>query len=190
MPAREREPSKVGWGARLRLALGAAFLAVTGFLAWRGPRRRAATESRAAGEANERAARIARLRRRGHEPNDVAVGPIVAIGLLLILLVSASQLGLWFLFRTSTGTVPTPAAALRPLEAPVQGRDGLPTATVSALPDRLPVRPEDWQRLQAEQEGRLNSYGWVDRPNGVVHIPIERAIDLLVERGLPTREGR
>jgi len=28
----------------------------------------------------------------------------------------------------------------------------------------------------------------VDRPAGAIHIPIERAMDLLIERGLPARE--
>ena len=35
----------------------------------------------------------------------------------------------------------------------------------------------------------LNGYGWVDKANGVVHIPIERAMQLTLERGLPVREG-
>lgn len=36
-----------------------------------------------------------------------------------------------------------------------------------------------------KQEDQLNSYGWVDQQTGVAHIPIERAMDLLVERGIP-----
>ena len=40
-------------------------------------------------------------------------------------------------------------------------------------------------RLQEEQT--LNSYGWVDQSAGVVRIPIERAMQLVAERGLPTR---
>jgi hypothetical protein len=39
-------------------------------------------------------------------------------------------------------------------------------------------------RLQEEQ--RLNSYGWVDQKAGIVHLPIDRAIELLAQRGLPT----
>jgi hypothetical protein len=35
------------------------------------------------------------------------------------------------------------------------------------------------------QENQLNSSGWVDEKAGVVHIPIERAMELTVERGLP-----
>src|SRR5579862_5254070 len=40
-------------------------------------------------------------------------------------------------------------------------------------------------RLQEEQT--LNSYGWVDEQAGVVRIPIDRAMALLAQRGLPTR---
>ncbi len=36
-----------------------------------------------------------------------------------------------------------------------------------------------------KQEQQLNSYGWVDEQAGVAHIPIERAMELTVERGLP-----
>lgn len=40
-------------------------------------------------------------------------------------------------------------------------------------------------RLAEEQE--LNSYDWVDQKAGTVRIPIERAMDLLAQRGLPVR---
>lgn len=36
------------------------------------------------------------------------------------------------------------------------------------------------------EEQRLNSYGWIDQQAGVVHIPIERAMELIAQRGLPT----
>jgi hypothetical protein len=36
-----------------------------------------------------------------------------------------------------------------------------------------------------KQEDELNSYGWVDQSAGVAHIPIDRAMDLIVEHGLP-----
>lgn len=35
------------------------------------------------------------------------------------------------------------------------------------------------------QENQLNSYGWVDENAGVARIPIDRAMDLLVQKGLP-----
>jgi len=39
------------------------------------------------------------------------------------------------------------------------------------------------------QEKQLNSYGWVDEKAGVAHIPIERAMQLLVDQKLPVYQG-
>ncbi len=39
------------------------------------------------------------------------------------------------------------------------------------------------------EEDTLSTYGWVDEKAGVVHIPIDRAMDLLAQRGLPVRSG-
>ncbi|HZW81361.1 MAG TPA: hypothetical protein VFF50_12885 [Candidatus Deferrimicrobiaceae bacterium] len=41
--------------------------------------------------------------------------------------------------------------------------------------------------IRLEQDEALYSYGWVDEKAGMVHIPIERAMDLLAQRGLPVR---
>jgi hypothetical protein len=35
----------------------------------------------------------------------------------------------------------------------------------------------------------LSSYGWIDQQAGTVRIPIDRAMDLIAERGLPVRQG-
>jgi hypothetical protein len=43
--------------------------------------------------------------------------------------------------------------------------------------------------FRAKEEAELNSYGWINRTAGVVRIPIARAMDLLLERGLPVRAG-
>jgi hypothetical protein len=42
------------------------------------------------------------------------------------------------------------------------------------------------KKLYEAQSAELNSYGWINRSNGVLHIPIERAMDLILARGLPT----
>ncbi len=40
--------------------------------------------------------------------------------------------------------------------------------------------------FRRQEEDTLNTYGWVDQNAGVVHIPIERAMQILAQRGLPT----
>jgi hypothetical protein len=47
---------------------------------------------------------------------------------------------------------------------------------------RSPAR--DWQEMKAQAEGELNSYGWVDKQKQIVSIPIDQAMDLVVQRGI------
>lgn len=57
-----------------------------------------------------------------------------------------------------------------------------PPARVDA--PRLEVVPgAELEALRREEAERLGSYGWVDRARGVARIPIDRAMDLLLERG-------
>jgi hypothetical protein len=54
---------------------------------------------------------------------------------------------------------------------------------------RLQTQPrEELKNLRAEERARLESYGWVDAARGEVHIPIERAMELLLQQGLPARQ--
>jgi hypothetical protein len=43
-------------------------------------------------------------------------------------------------------------------------------------------------KVRLREEDILSSYDYVDKDAGTVRIPIDRAMDLLVQRGLPTRE--
>lgn len=43
-------------------------------------------------------------------------------------------------------------------------------------------RREALAELKGEQLKRVNGYSWVDQKNGVVHLPIERAMELTVEK--------
>ena len=39
----------------------------------------------------------------------------------------------------------------------------------------------------AAQQQEVNTYGWVNQPSGVVSIPVDRAMELILSRGLPAR---
>lgn len=45
----------------------------------------------------------------------------------------------------------------------------------------------DIDKFRLREAQTLNSYGWVDQDAGVVRIPIDRAMELVAQRGLPTR---
>jgi hypothetical protein len=54
----------------------------------------------------------------------------------------------------------------------------------------LQDRPNrDFAEFRRSKEKTLASYGWIDRSQGVVQIPVDRAMDLLLERGLPAPTG-
>jgi hypothetical protein len=68
-------------------------------------------------------------------------------------------------------------------QASSQPRSPFSSITVVPPEPRLQVAPaEDLRALRAREEEVLRTYGWVNREKGVVRIPIERAMELLVER--------
>ena len=41
-----------------------------------------------------------------------------------------------------------------------------------------------WREFRSAEERRLSTYGWMERSTGAVHIPIERAMDIIAARGV------
>lgn len=108
-----------------------------------------------------------RARRRTHEPGDVDPRPIVfaAAGLAATLvLVAAVALGTRLLLRPDRAATARAAAAI-----PAPQLQSAPAADLRAL-----VR---------EKNAMLDEYRWIDPHRGVVRIPIDRAMQLLAERG-------
>jgi hypothetical protein len=44
--------------------------------------------------------------------------------------------------------------------------------------------PEDLAQFRTEEDKRLNSYYWIDKQKGIVHIPIEQAMKAVAEKGI------
>jgi hypothetical protein len=67
------------------------------------------------------------------------------------------------------------------------GHENVDARELPPLP-RLQSAPiQDLMDMRAAEDKILGSYGWVDQPHGVVRVPIDRAIDMLAQRGLPAR---
>jgi hypothetical protein len=58
-------------------------------------------------------------------------------------------------------------------------RRGPPAPRLQASP------PLDLDALRAGEFKRLSSYGWISPQDDLIHIPIERAMELVLERGVP-----
>jgi hypothetical protein len=119
----------------------------------------------------------------GYEERDIDLGAILRPALVVFLVIVATFIGmrwlfLYFQFRETGREKPPVAAAVR-------GTRELPP-----LP-RLQIEPpKDLAKVRREEDETLRTYGWINRDAGVVRIPIDRAMDLVAESGLPTRSER
>ena len=56
---------------------------------------------------------------------------------------------------------------------------------------QLQAHPNEDLQVYLNRERRiLDTYGWVDRKDGIVRIPIQRAMTLLLQNGLPVRSNK
>jgi hypothetical protein len=117
-----------------------------------------------------------------HEQSDVNVRGVLGFAAGLLVTAVLIQFMVWLLFVYFSGREAARVVPEYPLAAGEQTR--LPPEP------RLQTNPrEDLRALRAREDAILNSYGWVDKTAGVVRIPIDEAIKLTVQRGLPVRQG-
>ena len=110
-----------------------------------------------------------------HEQTDVRSPFLAWLALALVLSLVAMQpalLGVYHLLAKLR-------AAQQPAVTPLAVHQAPPNPRLQSSPT------EDLQQLRADEARLLGGYGWVDREHVVVRIPIERAMDLVLERGLP-----
>jgi hypothetical protein len=114
----------------------------------------------------------------GHETRDVDLTGAYRFLIVMVVFLAIVFAGIWFTYVKWRSD----AAASQTAASPVAARDG----------DRLPPLPRlqttpyaDLKTFRASEDEVLHGYAWVDRQQGIVRIPIERAIALIAERGLP-----
>lgn len=120
----------------------------------------------------------------GHELRDVKFRPIVVATLGLALVVVSVLFGMW----EYVGHMAAREARLSPPANPLAAESG------RELPPhpRLQTAPiDDLRKLREAEDNLLTTYAWVDAEKGLVRIPIKRAMDLLVARGIhPKSEAK
>jgi hypothetical protein len=113
------------------------------------------------------------------EPDRVSTRVVVGLGILLVVASIFAMVVVFGLFQS--------------FERGAEKRDAASLAAAGAerRPDQLPPAPRlqiqpvrHWQDFRDAERDRLKTYGWMDRSTGAVHIPIERAMDLVLARGV------
>ena len=114
-----------------------------------------------------------------HTDIDASIGYRFALWLTVAMLMSAAIVyGTFWFFEGQTRAADA-AAQKYPLAV---GQEHTPPAP------NLQTQPfKDVYLLRRGEAEKLESYGWVDKEGGIARIPIERAMELTIERGLPAR---
>ncbi len=118
---------------------------------------------------------------RDHERRDANAKWI--FGIVAFLLVSGLSIHfiLAGMLKSLNRTAP-PTDLWRPSQPPA--KDALKAAPFPVLQVSATA---DLKSFRAREEETLQNYGWVDRRAGVVRVPIERAMELVLQQGLPVR---
>jgi hypothetical protein len=114
-----------------------------------------------------------------HEHSDISVRAIVWFLVMLVVIVLITDVAMWGLFKGLDKLEQSNDPFVTPLAAPA--------GQLPAEP-RLQTTPwQDMTQFRAGEMKHLQGYGWVDQKAGIGRLPIERAKELLLQRGLPSR---
>ncbi|HVO33614.1 MAG TPA: hypothetical protein VMU17_06845 [Elusimicrobiota bacterium] len=116
----------------------------------------------------------------GYETRDTNFRAVVISGVVLSVFVAGAAIVAHWIDRRWGRPV---AVGDRPM-SPLAQMHRVPPAPNLQVNDAV-----DMVRMREETQGILTTYGWVDPAAGIVRIPIQRAMDLIAERGLPSRKA-
>lgn len=112
----------------------------------------------------------------GYETKDVKGSRVViSLGILTVVTVLCVVAVTWLFTRWES----KPSIADRP-PTPVE-----PARVLPPLPRLQPIPALDLAQFHKDEDAVLNTYGWVDQTAGVVRIPVNKALELVAQRGLP-----
>jgi hypothetical protein len=113
----------------------------------------------------------------GHEPSEIKLRAIIIFAVVFVavaIVVEVAMVGVMGLFKTQDAEQIKSKPRLLEDET---GQFPAPKLQLNTTADML-----DFRRSESES---ITSYGWVDEKDGIAHIPIDRALQLVTERGLP-----
>jgi hypothetical protein len=115
------------------------------------------------------------------EGDGVSYKGLIWFGVILAGTTLVCQVLVWGMFDLLEVQAKTDDPGRAPLAAPI--------GTLAPPPNLLTDEPANLARFHAEEDQVLTTYGWMDKNEGVVRIPIARAKALLLQRGLPVRDS-
>lgn len=123
-----------------------------------------------------------------YDRTDLSARGILYFLIALAITVTLIHIISWSFVRYFARNQLTPAPRNAAIVTPAKeaGPRGSPVLQFPA--PRLQADPvADLNKFRAAEEQHLNGSGWIDKKSGVAYIPIERAIDMTAQQGLPVR---
>lgn len=123
-----------------------------------------------------------------HESSDVPVRPLFVFIAIFIVFGVISHFALWFLYKGFVKSEqkrqdPAQTMVARPADASVpQNQPLLQPFPRQEVPPQRSTPVTDLVDMRAAEDARLHNYGWVDKQQGIVHMPIDRAKELMAAR--------
>jgi hypothetical protein len=114
---------------------------------------------------------------------DENVRAILRFGFWMIVAAVIIYASLWGMFQYFDWQ----AAASDPVQNPLLAGERPPANPAARFPQpQLQSNAAaDQGKTRAREDELLNTYGWVDRQAGVVHLPVGRAMQMIAEHGVP-----
>jgi hypothetical protein len=112
----------------------------------------------------------------GHQPDKVNIPTILIFGVALVVVCAVVFVVLAIVMGFFERLDKTRDAQISPMMSDVSGL--YPEPRLQASP------PRDMSKYAAEVRAKQDSYGWVDPKAKIARIPISRAIDLSLEKGI------
>ncbi|HKY05845.1 MAG TPA: hypothetical protein VJQ56_13195 [Blastocatellia bacterium] len=122
-----------------------------------------------------------------HEHTDVPIKPIAGFLAGLLIATVIVYFLMYLLFNTLEKQAARQEAAQPRSPLASERQSDPPEPRLQLIPSH-PVHPlDELVEMKREEDQSLSNYGWVDQPTGSVRIPIERAKEIAVGRGLGAR---
>jgi len=119
--------------------------------------------------------------------NTRAVLIFCAVLIVIAVLVHVSMWYLFNVFDAQKKSADPTLSPLAPRQQQIPPEPRLQAMPNTADPQKQIFDPKDVESMQKNAKDVLDSYGWIDEKNGIVRIPIEEAMKLVVENEKQTQ---
>ena len=114
-----------------------------------------------------------------YERTDARLNAVIIVSIMILIAAVMSAVAVWYYYSFAL-------SKLKERQALIAKGPG-PVAEIPENMPKLQIKSDfELKAFKEEKDTHLSTYGWISREAQVVHMPIEKAIELTAERKLPS----